>query len=296
MHMKKSKPKLSDLSIIIVTALQRFDDLYQCLESLSNQKTDCQFDILVVVHEDKQYEIQSLIDRGLNIQVLKSPSHNYCVKRNVGARGALGGIVAYIDDDVILKPGWVKAILDGFRSEWTMAGGPVEPIFETAVPERLRGMEKYIGGFNCFPEEGYATETVIGCNMFFNRQWLLESGGFDEYIGEMNMTHPKMFYGGDELDVKNRLNPDQIGCIPDARLCHHIQAERISLDYIYKKAKLMGRAKHYIDQKQRISCYHLVDKYKFLFLSLIKMKNRIRYKKKYHYINGYFSNYTITPS
>lgn len=295
--MEISQPKTSELTVVIVSAMQRLDDLNRCLKSLTDQNSTHSYEVCVVIHEEKDFDIQEWIHRGLYIRVLKSRNHNYCAKRNVGLRGAKGRIIAFIDDDVLLPSGWVTAVIEGFSQEWRMAGGPVEPVFESKVPGNLKNVEKHIGGFNNNPRTGYATETIIGCNMFFNRAWLMQSGGFDEFIGEMNMAKPRMFYGGDEVDVKTRLACGETGFIPGAGLKHHIQTERISQEYIYTRAELMGRTKNYIDHKNNnIKRFHLFDKYYYLFLSLIKVKNRIRFKKKYYYVTGYLSKGPAYPS
>ena len=88
----------------------------------------------------------------------------------------MGEIIAYIDDDTVLTPNWVEAILKGFKNEWQMAGGQVEPIFEKEIPYTLKGFERLIGGFNYLPAVGYSTKKIIGCNMFFNRQALIDNG------------------------------------------------------------------------------------------------------------------------
>jgi hypothetical protein len=152
----------------------------------------------------------------------------------------------------------------------------------------LKGFERYIGGFNCYPAIGYATHTVIGCNMVFDRNWLLESSGFDAYIGRLNSVTQRVFYGGDETDVQARLRPDQIGFISEASVSHIIQSNRMQADFILDRAKGMGRARYYIDNKYGIQRNLLLKKYYYLLLSLIEPKMRLYYRRRYNYVTGYY--------
>ncbi len=224
------------------------------------------------------------------IQLIRVGETNYCLKRNVGAEKSNGKIVAFVDDDTILTSTWINAVVDGFKSEWKYAGGRIEPIFESAIPKPLKGYERYIGGFNYLPDSGYSTETIVGCNMFFNRQWLLEMGGFDEYIGRMNADkwrYRGAVYGGDETEILRHLEKHQIGFIPDAKLYHNIQKNRINFNFIFNRVKGMGRVTCYIDSKSGIKRYSIINKYICLLKSIIILKRRIVYKRNYLFIDGY---------
>ena len=220
--------------------------------------------------------------------MVRVDENNYCTKRNTGARATEAKLVAYIDDDIVLSPNWVKAVIRGFKKDWKMAGGPVEPRFESVVPDALKGFERYIGGFNCYSKVGYATPTVVGCNMFFDRNWLLESGGFDLYIGRMNDVTPRVFYGGDETDVQARLHSDQVGFIPDASVSHVIQNDRMQVEFVLDRAKGMGRARYYIDSKNGIHRNLFLMRFYFLLRSLVEPKKRLYYRRRYNYITGYY--------
>jgi|GEM_PF-2780597 len=287
-HKQDSHNSTVPLSVIIVSEMRRMDDIHACLQSLVEQEDHRLFEIILVTYGDAHIDLDTWIEQGLDIRMHRVRENNYCVKRNAGARKAKGDIVAYIDDDTILQPTWVNAIIEGFRENWKMAGGKVEPLFETKVPQKLRGYERTIGGFNYFPEIGYATDTIIGCNMFFDRCWLADTGGFDEYIGEMNANCPKTFYGGDEVDVQARLDPAQFGFIPEAHVCHKIQEGRMNPDYILKRAEGMGRARCYIDQKNGIPRKRVLYKYVYLLRRLISLRKRFYNKRKYYYMVGYF--------
>ena len=65
------------------------------------------FELVLVTDDDARYTSE-----GVSVRVVRSPSRHPCVKRNVGAEAARASeILAFIDDDVKLEPGWVAAAL-----------------------------------------------------------------------------------------------------------------------------------------------------------------------------------------
>ena len=275
------------ISVVIVTDIRRSDHLRKCLQSISEQKSKHAFEVIIVTANNQILDINLRENKGFTIRFITVDENNYCLKRNVGAREARGRIIAYIDDDTIPESGWINAIINGFKKDWKMAGGVVKPIFMRRIPKEIRGHEKFIGSFNFAPEFDYSSNTIIGCNMFYKRCWLLKTGGFDEFIGRMNETIPRQFYGGDETDLNEKLLPNQLGFIKDACVAHIIHHDRINLKWILSRARGMGRGMHYIDSKYGIRRFHLKNQLYYYLLSFIPLKNRLSYKRVYQYISGY---------
>jgi glycosyltransferase involved in cell wall biosynthesis/GT2 family glycosyltransferase len=88
--------------------------------------------------------------------------------RNRGAREARGEVVAFTDDDVVVEPGWVAAILDRLAAEPAAAGvsgdtssPPYNPLYEHSVEDRVG-------------------RSFLTCNVAYRRAALEAVGGFDE--------------------------------------------------------------------------------------------------------------------
>jgi len=278
------------ITVVIVSDTGRYNYTSHCLDSLLGQSSKTAFEVLLVLSGKNNIGLDNWISKGLNARLIRVGENNYCMKRNRGAAAAIGDIVAYIDDDAKAMPGWVDSITEEFSDEWKVAGGRVEPVFEVKIPGELVGYERWIGGFNWLPLINYSSSTIIGCNMFFDRKWLLQQGGFDVFIGEMNMTSPRLFFGGDETDIIARLAPREIGFISGAKVLHSIQAVRINVESILKRAEGIGRARRYIDRKNGIKNLNLLNKYLFFALSLLSVKKKLIYKIKYKHSRGYLSS------
>lgn len=276
------------ISVVIVTDAMRQGHLQGCLNALREQHSSIPFEVLVVL-SGVALDLSPWQADGMDVRIVQAIDNNYCTKRNSGAREARGKILAYLDDDARCREGWVDAVAGGFREGWKIAGGRVEPCFQAAIPTDLRGFERFIGGFNHLPAVGYSSENIVGCNMFMRRDWLLRRGGFDEFIGSMNMTRPRCYFGGDETELIAGLAPEERGFIPEAGVEHTIGAARMSVGELMMRAEGLGRARRYIDCKQGVKTYRRLDKYRFLVCSYFSRKNKLLYRFKYHRWKGYLA-------
>lgn len=101
--------------------------------------------------------------------------------RNCGLAAATAPVVAFVDDDELVDPGWVGAALASFGPERPAAAfGPVEPLDDRGLP--YCHLEP--GVARTFADR-WAPPWVIGTggNMVFDRATLLEVGGFDVRLG-----------------------------------------------------------------------------------------------------------------
>jgi glycosyltransferase involved in cell wall biosynthesis len=64
---------------------------------------------------------------GLSLRVVRNGSHNISHGRNLGLDAAHGPVVAFVDSDAVVQPGWTRAILDAFGADPDIAvvGGEV---------------------------------------------------------------------------------------------------------------------------------------------------------------------------
>jgi glycosyltransferase involved in cell wall biosynthesis len=102
--------------------------------------------------------------------------------RNLGWRSAAHNVIAFVDDDVRVDPGWASAIADAFddpviafvtgRVNPPPSGqitGPLVAVIQEEAPMRLDGMTSQIIGHSA--------------NLAARRGALEEVGGFDELLG-----------------------------------------------------------------------------------------------------------------
>lgn len=92
--------------------------------------------------------------------------------RNEGWRQAEGSLVCFLDDDVVVDPGWAAAFLEAHsRHPDAVLQGRTEPMPDEAHLQTAFSRSKLITG----PDWNYAT-----CNIAYPRELLERLGGFDE--------------------------------------------------------------------------------------------------------------------
>jgi glycosyl transferase family 2 len=113
--------------------------------------------------------------------------------RNRGFVAARGELVAFVDDDEVADPDWVRALLDAFSRAESPAGvfGPV-----AARDVSYRGG----GSFRSIGRGTPPWRVGSGGNMAFRREALLAVGGFDPLFGAGSVSR-----GGEATEVIHRL-------------------------------------------------------------------------------------------
>jgi len=193
------KPKTGQnffLSIVVCTR-DRPDDLRRCLSRLAD------------LHPGRHHLEVIVIDNnpasGLTGPVVKEfPRVRYETElrkgepyaRNRGLMVAQGDVVAYVDDDVFVPPGWATRILAPFADERIMCvSGLVLPLeLETESQELFerygglgRGYRPHLYGrdfFNSSKRRPVTTWELGGtADMAIRKGVIAQTGGFDETLG-----------------------------------------------------------------------------------------------------------------
>lgn len=164
--------------------------LQRCLEALAANLTD---DVEIVV-------VDASSSGSPDIVVGVRPSAIYVHDRSVAgwmtrARNAAlghasGDVISFLDDDVVVSPGWQAAVLEAFAdpSVDAVAGRtrnlqPGEEIYDLPIG-RLLDDGSLTEGFASLPPGVVDVDHGIGANMSFRRSVLARLGGFrDDYPG-----------------------------------------------------------------------------------------------------------------
>lgn len=121
---------------------------------------------------------------GSNVLVMYLPTPSTTHAMNVGARRAKGGLILFLDDDVVVRKGLIENHVKNFSDATVGAtcgrvitpGQPVEPKHRNVGRVGLLGGVS--GGFSSTIRQ--EVDTVVGCNMCWRRDVYLSLGGVDE--------------------------------------------------------------------------------------------------------------------
>ncbi len=240
------------LSVIIPT-FQRPAELLRNLSRLQ-QQTCGQYEIIVVDNAaDTSLEVRI---RQFNrtalapAMYLAEPRLGLHYARHAGARLASGDVLVFTDDDATASPGWLAAYGEAFRMypDMAAAGGPVLPIWEQPPPNWLLVFMLDKKQFPLLSLMNFGHEfrldrdqIFVGTNMAVRRHILFEVGGFNpEAFGDVWLGDGESGLRAKLADV-NQL----VGYVPDAVINHHIEADRMSVDYIWRRMANEGGCELY---------------------------------------------------
>lgn len=178
---------------VVVNTTDRAASLRVLLQALEQQAYP-HFEVIVVVGPTHDNTLDVLAHYGDRVSVRRCPVANLSVSRNIGLLAAKGDIVAYIDDDAVPARNWLLQLNRLFADPGVTATGGIVYLVhpDHAVIQHRLGIisalaEQYDvrkGLLDQLPPEGsgrFWTMRMMGANMAYRRQALLDIGGFDEF-------------------------------------------------------------------------------------------------------------------
>lgn len=225
--------ELFKISLVICT-YNRSGYLPGSLESIHLQTIDKRlFEVVVIDNastDNTAQIVQNYINENPSIHVSYYFEKNKGLSfaRNRGIAEARSPLIAYVDDDVILTPDYLKKLISFFDNNLNAAGagGKVIPKYESGSEPVW--MSKYLAGF--VGNVNHGTEIKLfspsmkypaGCNMIYKKEILLKAGGFNNDL-KFRSDDKYIFYKVHEVS-------NQIYYLPDAWLYHYIDSYRLDM-------------------------------------------------------------------
>ena len=176
-------------------------------------------EVIVVENRPAKSDVRCALTEAFGpdsgVRYVEEPTPGLSRARNAGLAEATGGIVAFVDDDVVVDHRWLEALREAFAAcpEATCVTGLIEPLGLGTRAESLldqyatfgKGLTRRVYRLDAPPDDVplfpyTAGHFGSGANMAFRREALLGLGGFDPYLGAG--THAR---GGEDLDICIRL-------------------------------------------------------------------------------------------
>ena len=231
------------LSIVVCT-LNRADELRCCLPLVIAQAISFDdVEILVVDNgsiDNTKDTVQSLSrEHAFELRYIYESDAGLCQARNRGRKQARGQVLAFIDDDVRIKDGWIHNIRQHFmEARSDCLGGRVKVRLAGKVP--IKGAEEMLWFFGetdlgAESREYHTSDAIqypVGCNMAFNVCVFDTVGGFN--------TSLKYYF--DETDFFRRVRQKEFSVLyaPDVEVEQHIPVERLTKGALLAKTRLLG--------------------------------------------------------
>jgi GT2 family glycosyltransferase len=179
-----SEPRgVTPVSLVIPT-YNRGEILCQTMKmALSQDYPD--FEVIVVDQTlDPPEQVRLFIEAaGERLRYIRREAPNLPAARNAGVRIARGEIIVFIDDDVVIGPGYLASHVAryGDRSLGGLTGLTLTPTpGEVDEAETLRSRLGVSGMKERLNNGCFRTYSIEGCNCSFRKEAIIRAGMFDE--------------------------------------------------------------------------------------------------------------------
>ena len=238
---EEMEARVPAVSVVIPTR-NRAGYLAVALASLARQEFDRPYEVLVV--DDGSLDMTSSVVRDAGVRyVLQDPARGLNAARNTGVRMTAAPLIAFLDDDVFVPPGWVRGVADGAdRHPGADAfGGPIRARLEGRAPRSCGREDPPITTLDLGGADT-AADIVWGANMAIRRRAFERMGPFDEAVA----GH------GDEEDWLQALRAGggKIVYLAGAGVDHRRAGADARLPALARAAYHRGRAARVSDQRR----------------------------------------------
>jgi glycosyltransferase involved in cell wall biosynthesis len=231
--------------VVCAFTVERLQVMGEAIESLRAQTLPAHEIVLVIDHAPELLEEVRRLWPDIVI-VPNREKQGLSGARNTGVAEASGEVVAFLDDDAIAAPDWLQRLAAAYADSNVLgAGGTVRPRWVEGKPRWFPPEFDWVVGctHSGMPQELEPVRNLVGANMSFRRESLVEVGGFSHELGRVG-TLP---VGAEETDLSIRVHqrwPEaEILYDPAAAVEHVVPPARGKVRYFIDRCRAEGRSK-----------------------------------------------------
>jgi glycosyltransferase involved in cell wall biosynthesis len=244
-------PAPAMLSAVVPTH-NRPAELRQCLETLQVQDVERADLEVIVVDDGSPADIGAVVAevaaRGaveMRCERLELSGLNGA--RNHGAAQARGQVLAFLDDDTLVAPGWARALLGAFEAHRPAAvGGRIKLQLAGPEPEWLTARRYYLAEYDFGPEPFWIEDELIdgrdslpvGANCSVTRADFERLGGFRPGLDRISGS--LVSNGDTEFFRRLRAAGGRMRYEPAAEVIHCVPAGRLTVEYFVERSRAQG--------------------------------------------------------
>ncbi|SEQ42153.1 succinoglycan biosynthesis protein ExoM [Devosia sp. YR412] len=226
---------MASVDICICTFRRPF--LAETLASIARMESG-EHDVRVIIADnDHQPTAWALVDEiqqqfPFPITYTHAPAANICIARNACLEHAAADFVAFVDDDEVVTPGWLTALVA--KAEATNAAAVLGPVRALYAPEAPRWMVD--GDFHATLPVfvNGAIRTGYTCNVLIRWSAPYNALRFDLALGKSGGEDTSFFYALSDLG-------GTIEYAPDALVEEPVPAERASMAWLVRRKLRFGQ-------------------------------------------------------
>jgi glycosyltransferase involved in cell wall biosynthesis len=239
----------------IICTHNRDKYLGAAIDSLLAQDCD-NFEVWVVDNASSD-RTRAVVEERLahpRLKYIYEPVLGLSVARNTGAKETTAPILAYLDDDAVATPQWLKTLLAAYDSneKLAVAGGKVTLIWPEGIAPPNWISDELAGNLGLYD----LGDTLVyidkpgltprGLNYSIRRTFLEQIGGFDPNLGRKgkNLLSNEEVYMT-ELALKQGW---QVAYLPEALVAHNVAPERLKPSWFLQRSWWQGISECYREE------------------------------------------------
>jgi GT2 family glycosyltransferase len=231
--------------VICAYTLDRWDDVLAAVTSVQNQTTAAHEIVVVVDHNRDLYERLRATLRDVTV-VENRKQKGLSGGKDTGVELTTTDIVAFLDDDAVAHPDWLRHFRDAYTDDSIAGvGGTTLPRWETARPRWFPEEFDWVTGCTFTGRDPGPVRNLLGGNASFRREVFSVAGGFPSHIGRTSTQRRPL--GCEETEFCIRVNqhrPDWTFVFePKAVIWHRVPAERERFSYFRSRCFAEGLSK-----------------------------------------------------
>lgn len=248
---------------VIVSTHNRAGLLAGCLQSLADQTMPVeQYDVVVVENactDQTSSVVEGFARSRPNFRSVRDPQPGKSRALNAGLRYARGSHVAFIDDDARAPRPWVEQIARAFSNTAptpAVVAGKIKSIYERPPPAWWEPVTEQSIRKPGFLKPGWDLYCVAGSNLAFDKEALLDCGGFAVHHGPVG----KLFRLGEDTEAVVRVaaRSPAVWYDPNITVEHWVPAQKMTFRYLIWRKYLSGVATSKIQKFTLLSFRTLV--------------------------------------
>lgn len=243
------------ISALICTH-NRASYLGAAIASLLRQDFSGEYEVIVVdnASSDRTRDVVESYLPHARLRYVYEPITGLSVARNTGAAAAQAPLLAYLDDDAVASPQWLRVLWQAYQHQdrLAIAGGRVTLLWPEAITPPLWLSENLAGNLGAYDLGDRPLPvttpglTPRGLNYSIRRTFLDAVGGFDVNLGRVGT----LLLSNEELRMTElALERDwQVLYLPEALVAHHVAPERVNRSWFLQRGWWQGVSECYREQ------------------------------------------------
>jgi GT2 family glycosyltransferase len=210
---------------------------------------------VLVVDNDPAASARELLAGFPRARYVHEPSPGHSAARNAGMAAARSRLVAFIDDDAQAAPDFLERTLRAFEEVTprpACVGGRVEPLWGGPRPSWLGDeLLGYLSVVDWSGAPGFLGERrwLVGTNLSVDVAALARVGGFSTRLGRRGAS----LRSNDEIELQRRVRAAGLPIYYDPSIVvrHHVDAERLTRRWLWRRAFWQGISDAIADREER---------------------------------------------